>query len=60
MEIVKKELITFRIPKDLNEKFSELVAKKGVSKNAFIIGLINRELENNYFNLQRSRNNDRD
>ena len=42
----KKELVSVRIPKELNKKFAEHVAPLGLSKNAFILNLINQELRN--------------
>ena len=39
-----KELVSVRIPKDLNKKLADHVAKLGISKTAFILGLINREI----------------
>lgn len=41
----KKELVSVRIPQQLNKRLAEYLEPKGVSKNAFILGLINRELD---------------
>lgn len=43
----KKELVSVRIPKELNKKFAKHVASMGISKTAFILNLINRELRQN-------------
>ena len=45
MNSLKKELVSVRIPVNLNKKFSDYVAKIGISKTAFILGLIYKELE---------------
>lgn len=37
---VKKSILTVRIPKELNEKFSEYSRKRGLAKNAILITLI--------------------
>ena len=39
-----KELVSVRIPKELNQKLAEHVATMGLSKAAFILNLINKEL----------------
>lgn len=44
MKPLKKELVSVRIPKELNKKLAEHVATKGISKTAFILTLINNEL----------------
>lgn len=44
---LEKELVSVRIPKELNKKLSLYVKKMGISKNAFILTLINKELGNN-------------
>ena len=41
----KKELVSLRIPVNLNKKLEEYVAPMGLSKNAYILGLLNRELD---------------
>lgn len=46
MEPLKKELVSVRIPKELNKKLTEHVAAMGLSKTAFILNLINKELAN--------------
>lgn len=40
-----KERLTVRLPKELNQKLTEYLEPKGIPKNAFILGLINRELD---------------
>jgi len=40
----RKELVSVRIPKELNKRLAEHVATIGISKTAFILNLINREL----------------
>ena len=45
MNSLKKELVSVRIPIELNTEFANHVAKIGVSKNAFILGLIYDELK---------------
>lgn len=40
----EKELISVRIPKELNRRFAKHVASLGISKTAFILNLINQEL----------------
>jgi len=42
---VKKEMVSLRIPQPLNKQLTEYLAPKGITKNAFILGLINKELE---------------
>lgn len=44
MNSYKKELVSVRIPNHLNKKFTEYVALRGLSKNAFILNLIYAEL----------------
>ena len=44
MNELKKELVSLRIPETLNKKLAEHVAALGISKNAFILGLIHKEL----------------
>ena len=39
-----KELVSVRLPKALNKKLAKHVKPMGLSKNAFILSLINREL----------------
>ena len=45
MQEQNKKQIGIRIPKDLNEQLEKHVAKIGISKPAFILGLIYKELE---------------
>ena len=45
MDSLKKELVSLRIPEILNRKLAEYVAPLGMSKNAFILSLIYRELK---------------
>lgn len=42
-----KNQIGIRIPQELDSRLEELVNKIGISKPAFILGLIYRELERN-------------
>ena len=44
MKSSKKELVSVRIPKELNQKFTEHVAAMGISKTAFILNFINKEI----------------
>lgn len=44
MNATKKELLSVRIPKWLNEKLTDHVTKLGITKTAFILVLINKEL----------------
>lgn len=41
----KKEMVSLRIPQPLNKRLTEYLAPKGITKNAFILGLINKELD---------------
>ena len=41
----KKEMVSVRVPQALNKKLTEYLAPRGITKNSFILGLINRELE---------------
>lgn len=41
----RKELLSLRIPPELNRRLANHVKPMGLSKNAFILGLVNRELE---------------
>ncbi len=41
----RKELLSLRIPPELNRQLANHVKPMGLSKNAFILGLVNRELE---------------
>lgn len=45
MNSLKKELVSVRIPTELNKEFTNHVAKIGISKTAFILGLIYKELK---------------
>lgn len=58
MKSSKKELVSVRIPKELNKKFAEHVASMGLTKAAFILNIINKELANakNLPQLKRSEN----
>ncbi|WP_182185525.1 hypothetical protein [Pectinatus frisingensis] len=40
----KKELVSIRIPVDMNRRLSAHVKQLGISKNAFVLGLLNKEL----------------
>ena len=44
----KKRQIGIRIPQELDCRLTELVNKIGISKPAFILSLIYRELEHNH------------
>ena len=44
MKLIEKELVSVRIPKELNKKLTALVAEKGISKTAFILTLIDKEI----------------
>lgn len=57
MEPLKKELVSVRIPKELNKKLTEHVAAMGLSKTAFILNLINKELANSKKSLTELRRN---
>lgn len=39
------ERITVRLPKEMNNMLSKMVSRMGLTKNAYVLGLINRELE---------------
>lgn len=41
----KKENLSIRIPVELNNKFTDYVSQLGVTKNAFILNLIHREMK---------------
>ena len=41
----RKEIVSVRLPIEINKKFAEHVAKLGLSKNAFILNLILQELK---------------
>jgi len=41
----KKELVSLRIPAKLNKKLTEYLAPIGLSKNAYILSLIYKELK---------------
>ena len=45
MQKQDKKQIGIRIPKELNEQLEKHVAKIGISRPAFILGLIYKELE---------------
>lgn len=45
MEPLERELVSVRIPKELNKKLAKHVAAMGLSKTAFIINLIYKELK---------------
>lgn len=40
-----KERLTVRLPSELNKRLTEYLMPRGIGKNAFILGLINKELE---------------
>lgn len=42
--IIKKELLSIRIPSHINKRLGEHVQQLGISKNAFVLNLINEEL----------------
>lgn len=39
-----KERLTVRLPSELNKRLTEYLEPMGIPKNAFILGLINQEL----------------
>lgn len=41
---VKKEIVSVRIPEDINRRFAAHVKKLGLTKNSFILTLISKEL----------------
>lgn len=41
----KKELVSLRIPSETNQKLSAHVKKLGISKNAFVLTLLSKELK---------------
>lgn len=41
----KRSQLSLRLNKDLDEKLSELSKQMGVSKNAYILMVLNRELQ---------------
>lgn len=41
----EKEMVSVRIPKNMNQKLTEYVKEIGITKNAFILSLINQEIE---------------
>lgn len=41
----KKQLLSVRIPMEINKQLSEHVKQLGISKNAFILTLLNKELK---------------
>ena len=42
---LKKVLVSIRIPEEMNKELTQLVEPLGLSKNAFIIGLIHKALK---------------
>lgn len=46
MNSLKKELVSVRIPIELNKKFTNHVSALGISKTAFFLGLLHKELKN--------------
>lgn len=41
----EKELVSVRIPIEMNKQLTEHVKQLGISKNAFILTLLNKELK---------------
>lgn len=41
----KRELVSIRIPIGMNKRLSTHVKQLGISKNAFVLNLLNKELE---------------
>ena len=39
----EKEMVSVRIPKNMNQKLTEYVKKIGITKNAFILSLIKQQ-----------------
>ena len=44
---IKKEMLSLRIPSETNKKLGNIAKAKGLSKNAFILTLINKVVESN-------------
>lgn len=42
---LKRVLVSIRMPEEMNKELTELVEPLGLSKNAFIIGLIHKALK---------------
>lgn len=42
---MNKEMVSVRIPRDMNAKLTEYLKKIGITKNAFILSLIKKELD---------------
>lgn len=40
-----KEMISVRIPKEMNKKLTEYLKPIGITKNAFILSLLKKEIE---------------
>lgn len=40
----KRELVTLRIPASTNQKLASITRDLGISKNAFLLNLINKEI----------------
>lgn len=42
---VTKEMVSVRIPREMNRVLTEYVRSIGITKNAFILSLLRREME---------------
>lgn len=42
---MSKEMLSVRIPKEMNARLTEYLRAIGITKNAFILSLIRREME---------------
>lgn len=42
---MKKESLSIRIPTEINKKFTDYVEQLGMTKNAFILNLIHKEIK---------------
>lgn len=40
-----REMVSVRIPKEMNQKLAQHVEKIGITKNAFILSLVKQELD---------------
>lgn len=52
-----KELLTLRLPTEINQKFSKIVSSLGISKNAFVLSLIHKEIKKAEKNNLDNKNN---
>lgn len=54
-EVVKEEVIRFRIDKELKERFREICDNKNITMSKFIINVIENEVERYEFNLKKEK-----